>query len=560
MIRNDFHIKNVLIITSLSSLMISQAVSHTVPGVSPNLNNEVRTCLKDIPFEMPEISLPVFSEQTYNITDFGAVPDGHTMNSIAINQAILKCSQSGGGTVIIPPGLWLTGPIELQSNVNLHLQNGALVVFSPNRNDFPIIKPPAKRFTTSPLITGYNLENIAITGEGIFDGNGQEWRPVKKFKTTTGQWRDLLNSGGVVSKTGDMWWPSTEAMQGENFLNSLESTRSRKDLGPADYLPARDFLRPNLVSLVNCKIVLVDGPTFKNSPMYAFQPERCENLIIRNVRINNEWWAQNGDGIDISSCKNVLIFKCTVTAGDDAICMKSSRISGQTEPAVQNIVIRDCTVYHGHGGFVIGSNTDGGMRNIFVNNCVFAGTDVGLRFKSARDRGGLVENIIIRNVRMKDIVNEAIFFNTYYEGVGRENEIIRVTEDTPVFTNFDIDSIVCIGASQAISVVGLPEMPISKIRIRNSYLAAAGGFSAEYAREFTLEDVSIIPKSGPVFQLAQCAGFNLNSIGFPKSATEFMTLSGKNTQDIRIRNTVLSSLTNPLIFSKEVDKRMVTVE
>jgi len=482
------------------------------------------------------------------------------MNSTAINQAILKCSQSGGGTVIIPPGLWLTGPIELHSNVNLHLQNGALVVFSPNRNDYPIIKPPAKRFTTSPLITGYNLENIAITGEGIFDGNGQEWRPVKKFKTTTGQWRDLLNSGGVVSKTGDMWWPSTEAMQGENFLNSLESTRSRKDLGPADYLPARDFLRPNLVSLVNCKIVLVDGPTFKNSPMYAFQPERCENLIIRNIRINNEWWAQNGDGIDISSCKNVLIFKCTVTAGDDAICMKSSRISDQTEPAVQNIVIRDCTVYHGHGGFVIGSNTDGGMRNIFVNNCVFAGTDVGLRFKSARDRGGLVENIIIRNIRMKDIVNEAIFFNTYYEGVGRENKVIPVTEDTPVFTNFDIDSIVCIGASQAISVVGLPEMPISKIRIRNSYLAAAGGFSAEYAREFTLENISIIPKSGPVFQLAQCAGFNLNSIGFPKSATEFMTLSGKNTQDIRIRNTVLSSLTNPVIFSKEVDKRMVTVE
>jgi len=553
-------IKTTLIVMSLIAAPVFSAAPGEPAGDLSNLKTEVSACLNGVPFSMPAIPLPEFPDQRLIITDFGAVGDGHTMNSIAINQAILKCSQSGGGTVIVPPGLWLTGPIKLQSNVNLHLQAGALVVFSTDRNDYPVIKPPAKRFTTSPLITGYNLENIAITGAGVFDGNGQEWRPVKKFKTTAGQWRDLLNSGGVVNKTGDMWWPSVEALHGEDYLNSLGSTRSTKDLGPVDYLPARDFLRPNLVSLVNCKIVLVEGITFKNSPMYAFQPERSENLIIRNIKINNEWWAQNGDGIDISSCKNVLIFKCTVTAGDDAICMKSSRISGQTEPAVQNIVIRDCIVYHGHGGFVIGSNTDGGMRNIFINNCVFIGTDVGLRFKSARDRGGLVENIFIQNIRMKDIVNEAILFNTYYEGVGRENEIVPVTEDTPVFTNFDLDSIVCIGASQAIRIMGLPEMPVSKIRISNSYLAAEGGFSAEYAREFTLENISIIPKSGPVFQLAQCAGFNLNSIGFPKSATEFMNLSGKNTRDIRIRNTVLSSLATPLIFSKEVDKKSVSVE
>jgi hypothetical protein len=149
MIRNNFHLKNVLIISSLFSLLIAQTITGTVPGVSPDLDDEMYASLKDLPFEMPEILLPEFSEQTYLITDFGAVSDGRTLNSTAINQAILKCSQSGGGTVIIPPGLWLTGPIELQSNVNLHLQNGALVVFSPNRADYLIVLPPGKRPTTS---------------------------------------------------------------------------------------------------------------------------------------------------------------------------------------------------------------------------------------------------------------------------------------------------------------------------------------------------------------------------------------------------------------------------
>ena len=560
MIRKNDRLKTLPFFTILLPILACMVFSCNPPGGSSSLKAEVLAYLRDVPFTMPEIPLPEFPDRTFSITDFGAIGDGHTMNSAAINQAILKCSQSGGGKVIVPPGLWLTGPLELHSNVNLHLQSGAFVVFSPDRNDYPITKPPAKRFTTLPLITGYNLENIAITGEGIFDGNGEEWRPVKKFKTTASQWRDLLKSGGVVNQSDDMWWPSAEAMRGQNYINTLELAKPRKDLRAADYLPARDFIRPDLVSLINCNTVLVDGPTFKNSPMYAFHPEHCENLIIRNIKINNEWWAQNGDGIDISSCKNVLIYKCSVTAGDDAICMKSSKDSGQSGPALQNIVIRDCTVYRGHGGFVIGSNTDGGMRNVFVDNCVFIGTDVGLRFKSARDRGGLVENIIIRNIRMKDIVNEAVLFNTYYEGVGRDNKTSPVTEDTPIFTNFSLDSIVCLGASQAISVVGLPEMPISRIRISNSYLAADVGFSAEYACDFTLENVSIVPKTGPIFQLAQSSDFSLNNIEFPGSATEFMSLSGKNTQSIRILNTPLSALKTPLVFSKEVDVREVTME
>jgi len=523
-------------------------------------DNEVHRYLNDVPFDMPEIVVPVFPDRLFDIADFGAIGNGLTLNTTAINDAIKACAQSGGGTVIIPKGLWLTGPLKMANNVNLHLQNGALVIFSPNRSDYPIINLPGKGFTTQPLIYGENLENIAITGDGVFDGCGENWRPVKKFKTTASQWQELQKSGGVVNRSGDIWWPSVEAMQGEHFLDSLFATKSKKELVAEDFLPARDFLRPELVLLNNCKGVLVDGPTFKNSPKWAFHTQRCENVIIRNAKINNEWWAQNGDGIDISSCKNVLIYQCTVTAGDDAICMKSSKTKGQTEPGIQNVIVRDCIVYRGHGGFVIGSNTDGGMRNIFVDNCVFIGTDIGLRFKSARDRGGLVENVIIRNVYMKDIVNEAILFNTYYENIGREEKTYPVTEKTPIFTNFQLDSIFCFSARQAVGVVGLPEMPISKVTIRNSTLLANAGFTAENARDFILENVTIIPKTDPILRLTQCANFRLDTIGFPTTTSTFMILSGKKTQSIRIKNTALSSLKNPIIFSKEVNPHSLVIE
>ena len=522
--------------------------------------NEVNRYLGDIPFEMPEIALPEFPERALNVTDFGAIGNGLTMNTTAINNAIKACSQSGGGTVIMPKGLWLTGPLKMANNVNLHLQNGALVIFSPNRSDYPIINLPGKGFTTHPLIYGEKLENVAITGEGVFDGCGENWRPVKKFKTTASQWQELLKSGGVVNHSGDIWWPSVEAMQGEHYRDSLLATKPKKQLTAEDFLPARDFLRPELLLLNNCQRVLFDGPTFKNSPKWAFHTQRCENIIIRNVKINNEWWAQNGDGIDISSCKNVLIYKCTVTAGDDAICLKSSKTKGQTEPSLQNVVVRDCIVYRGHGGFVIGSNTDGGMQNIFVDNCIFVGTDIGLRFKSARDRGGLVENVIIRNIYMKDIVNEAILFNTYYENIGREEKTYPVTEKTPIFTNFRLDSIFCFGARQAIGVVGLPEMPVHRIVIRNSILSADVGVTAENARDFTLENVSIIPKTDPILHLTQCANFHLDTIGFPATISTFMKLSGKNTQAIHIKNTALSSFKNPIIFSAEVNPNSVVVE
>lgn len=501
---------------------------------------------------------PTFPDKTFFVTDFGATGDGHTLNTEPFRKAIESCSKSGGGTVVVPAGLWLTGPIELQSNVNLHFERGALVVFSPDHNNYPIIKPPKRSFTAMSPIYGANLENIAVTGEGVLDGSGDTWRPVKKSKTTESQWKNLVKSGGVVDEQTQLWWPSQEALNGEQFIKDLNKKNGRPTA--EDFLPARDFLRPYMVLLANCKNVLIDGPTFKNSPKFALVPSWCENVIFRNVKINNEWWAQNGDGIDISSCKNVLVDRCTVTAGDDGIAMKSSEDKEIGNPTLENVVVRNCIVYQAHGGFVIGSNTDGGMRNVFVSNCNFIGTDVGLRFKSARDRGALVEDIYVKNIFMKDIVEEAILFDTYYEDKGPGAKAPAANKFTPRFEKFYIDSIYCDGAKQAVLVKGLPEMPIKDIQISNSYISAGKGFESLYADGFKLSKVEIVAKKGPVYSFDQSSDFVLDHVKIPAKPEAFLQVDGASTKNIIIQNTGQADVSKSIRYGNNANTNSVIIK
>ncbi|MBN1348325.1 glycoside hydrolase family 28 protein [candidate division KSB1 bacterium] len=525
-----------------------------------NLQLEVHACLKNIPFKMSEIQLPEFPERSFNIVDYGAVGDGHTLNTDAIHKAVEICAQSGGGKVIVPSGMWLTGPIRLESNINLHLKPGALILFTPDHTQYPIIKAPERGFNVASPVYGFNLENIAITGDGILDGSGESWRPVKKFKTTESQWKALVNSGGVVEKEGKIWWHSQEAMDGAQYLKRLKASKRKKELTAEDYLPAREYLRPYMVLLINCKKVLLDGVTVKNSPKFALVPNWCEDVVIRDVKVNNEWWAQNGDGIDINCGKNVLIYKCKVTAGDDGICMKSGMKKNSNEPALSNIVISDCIVYHGHGGFVIGSNTDAGMKNIYIKNCNFIGTDVGLRFKSGRDRGGLVESIHIKNIYMKDIVNEAILFDTHYENTGAFNQVVPVTETTPRFEKFYMDSVYCVGAKQAVLVAGLPEMPIQDITMTNMAISSEKGFESLYAANFVLKNVKIKPKQGEVYSLNQSKKFLIENGFCPKNTNVFMKVKGKDTKSIRVMKTDLSSAKIAVEYGDNSNKDAVFLE
>ena len=391
---------------------------------------------KDLPFSMPEVEQPSFPDYQVNICDFGAKSDGVTLNTEAINNAIKAVHDKGGGKVIIPEGLWLTGPIVLQSNVNLHAEKNALIVFSSDTSLYPIITTSfegldAKR-CQSP-ISAMNAENIAITGYGVFDGAGDRWRPVKKDKMTDRQWKNLVNSGGKVDENGKVWYPNEGALKASVLMAG--SGDKRTEITSEEWEDMKSWLRPVLLSIVKSKKILLEGVTFKNSPSWCLHPLLCESLILNDVKVFNPWYSQNGDALDVESCKNVLIANCFFDAGDDAICLKSGKDEDgrrRGEPC-ENIIVRNNTVLHGHGGFVIGSEMSGGVKNVYVSECSFIGTDVGLRFKSARGRGGVVENIYINNINMIDIPHDALIADLYYAAKSAPGEPIpSVSEETPV--------------------------------------------------------------------------------------------------------------------------------
>jgi polygalacturonase len=499
------------------------------------------------------VKQPVFKKDSFYITKFGAKPDGLTLNTTSINTAINECSRKGGGIVVVPAGLWLTGPIELKSNVNLHLQKNALLQFTNDFNQYKLVagnwEGLAQMRNQSPL-SATNATNVAITGFGIIDGNGDAWRMVKKDKLTETQWKRLVASGGALSEDKKTWYPSEKSLKGSTLKNPGEIT---PDKTPEFYEGIKDFLRPNLLVFNNCKKVLLEGVTFQNSPAWCLHPLMCEDLTVRNVYAKNPWYAQNGDGIDVESCKNVLIENSTFDVGDDGICIKSGRDEAGRKRGMptENLIARNCTVYHAHGGFVIGSEMSGGARNLYVENCTFIGTDVGLRFKTTRGRGGIVENIFINNIAMKDIVGEAILFDMYYAaqdpvplaGEKREPpkvETLPVTEATPQFRNFYIKNIVCNGAEKAIFVRGLPEMNVKNIVLEDMILQANKGLDMTEGSDIVLKNIRLVTKEiDPVMNIHNSRNISLNKIGY-SNADVLLNVSGEKSNGISVTATDLS--------------------
>lgn len=485
-----------------------------------------------------------FPSRIFDITDYGAVADGKTKNTKAFAKAIEACVQAGGGRVNVPAGLWLTGPIELASNLDLHLELGAVILFSPDFEDYPVVRQNYEGWEQvrcqSPL-TGIELENIAITGDGVIDGSGQAWRPVKKIKMTAFQWQALLESGGVLNATQDIWWPNEAALNGHVLLEGLR----QRNAPLADYGFVRSYLRPVMVSLVKCKRVLLDGPTFQNSPGWNIHPVLCENVIVRDITVRNPWFSQNGDGIDIDSCRHVLLTRSCFDVGDDAICLKSGRGEAGRQRGVptEDITITDCTVYHGHGGVTVGSEMSGGVRNVTVKNCTFLGTDIGLRFKSTRGRGGVVENITIENVRMVDIAKDAIRFNLFYSGntlvpvEGAYDKVVEpaaepVDEGTPCFRKIKIKDVICRGAGWAVWLQGLPEMPIQEVALENVQITADEGVACVDADQLSFKNVTIEPKSGYGFWLFNSRNIRMENIKTNAADGNTVKLSGSKTEGI----------------------------
>lgn len=493
--------------------------------------------------KLPVIRATGFKKDTFNIIKYGAVADGITLNTKSINAAIEACNKKGGGVVIVPPGLWLTGPIVLRSNVNLCVQRSAILQFTSDKSQYKIIASnweglPAAR-NESPL-SATNASNIAITGNGIIDGNGDGWRAVKKDKLTESQWKNLQKKGGVVDNDNRTWYPS-EAFQKAAKMDKPGVLLNGKTI--ADYDSIKDFLRPNLLVFTSCDRVLLEGVTFQNSAAWCLHPLMSSNITIRSVTVKNPWYAQNGDGLDLESCSNVLVENSTFDVGDDGICIKSGRDAEGRKRAMptKDVIIRNCVVYHAHGGFVIGSEMSGGANNIFVDNCTFIGTDIGLRFKTTRGRGGIVENIFINNIAMRDIPGEAILFDMYYmakdpivlAGEKREApkvELLPVNEETPRFRNFDIKNVVCYGAEKAIFIRGLPEMNIHDIKLTNITVSSKKGVEINEAYGITFENVKVITGgSAPLIDINNSKNIIFDKFSTTDDPSTFIRLAGEKT-------------------------------
>ena len=488
-----------------------------------------------VPFNMEAVPEIKFKNNTLSISDCGAIGNGTYDNTEAFRKAIDSVAGKGGGHVIVPQGIWLTGPIVMKSNIDLHLEKGALIFFTKDKKQYKIAPSTFEGLNTRRCvsqISGDNLENIAITGEGVIDGNGDVWRAVKKRKMAPYEWNKLVKKGGIVED--EQWYPSQSYLDGKRMAEDQNIPIVDND---STWENIRDFLRPTLLGFKNCKNIVLDGVMFQNSPSWCLHPLMCKNIRISNITVRNPWYAQNGDALDLESCQNAIVYNSTFDAGDDAICIKSGKDEDgrKRNMPCKNIVVKNCTVLHGHGGFVVGSEMSGGAKNMYVKDCLFMGTDVGLRFKSKRGRGGVVENVFIDKVNMIDIKGEAILFDLFY-GNKNVTDKGKVPADitTPEFKSIHIKNINCNGAKKAMFFNGLPEKNITEVSLENINITSDNGAEMVDAANITMTNADINCKKGAMLKLTRVKDSTFDNIKSSQSDINNVEKSG--CQNINTRN------------------------
>ena len=438
---------------------------------------------QNLPVELKQVVSFDIPDNTVSIADFGGVGDGVALNTEAFRKAISALTKKGGGRLVVPQGVWLTGPIVLNDNIDLHIERNAIVLFSPDKSLF--VDAEGKSSRCDPGIKASKRKNIAITGEGIIDGNGAQWRPVKRSKVSDTEWKRFAAIGGVERQNGALWYPWDVKAGYKNIADTPENQeKSRQDL----------------IRLTDCENILIEGVTVQNSPRFHVHPCNSKNIIIDGITVRCPWNAQNGDAIDLSDCHQALIVNSVVDAGDDGICMKSGKAKATAlVNGCEDILIEDNTVFHAHGGFVIGSEDITGMKRIVVRRCRFSGTDTGLRFKSGIGRGGKTEDIHISDIVMNDITDEAIVFQCDYvdRPAGSEGKKAKTSgsEFVPEFTDIHISNVVCRGAKTAIKAKGIEGMNcIHDIEIANSTIVytSKGADIDEATAKVKLSNVNIV--------------------------------------------------------------------
>ena len=408
-------------------------------------------------------ALPQIPEKKLSVTDFGAKADGKTKDTDAIAKALDAAEKAGGGTVHFPAGTYLTGAVMLRSKVGIHLDKGATLLFSTDPADYPVVLTRwegTECMNYSGLIYARDASDIAITGQGTIDGQGSAWWPwTPRARPTLVKLREM----------------------GETQDDPTKRVMGTPEAG----------LRPTLFEPINCKRILLEGVTFTNSPFWTVHPIYCDDITARNLTIHGT--GPNTDGLNPDSCRNVLIEKCTFDTGDDCVTLKSGRDRDgrRVGRPTENVWVRDCNFKRGHGTVVIGSEMSGGVRNVLAENIVADGNDAGVRIKSRRGRGGVVENIHYRNLTYKNIVKEAITIDMFYD-VGNNPNVKQDSPDAlPVYRNILVENLKCDGAATAIRIRGLEDSPMSNIVLRNVQISAKQGVTITNAPDTRLSDVVV---------------------------------------------------------------------
>ncbi len=388
------------------------------------------------------VPLPKIPDRTFKISDFAAKADGKTFDTHAFQSAIDACTKAGGGIVDVPPGQYLVTPFVLASNLNLHLEAGAVIRLTPNPDDYNLVNG-----LYDSAITLRDGHDIAITGAGTIDGQGARF------------WKELPLKG-----TDPMIW---------------------------QWLPHR----PALIMLTNCTNILVQGVTLTNSPMFHLLPMQCKNVTIQGIHIKAPAISPNTDGIDPSG-QNYLIENCTIDTGDDCIAVKAGGMLDAAHPSCENFLIQNCTFLHGHG-MSVGSETSGGLRNMLVRNCSFTGTDAGIRIKSSRNRGGPVEYVTYENLTMHNVKN-SILITSYYPKIPTDprQDRARALDRTPSVSHIRITDVTSTDSQIAGQIVGLPEMPLVDIILTRVHVAAKKPMQIFHANGVQFIDCRITSTKG----------------------------------------------------------------
>lgn len=443
---------NQLIYSLLITILVAGLSACTNPGSNEqggngqNLSDLEYDPWDDVEGILEQIAPPEFPDRDFLLSDYGAVEGGEQDNTEAFRQAIEACSQAGGGRVVVPEGNYLSGPIYLQSNVNLHVPAGSTISFSTNPEDYlPLVFTRwegVELMNYSPLIYAFEEENIAITGEGTLDGqaNGTNWWPWKG-KESYGWQQGMPHQGdegnrAALFEMAEKGVPVEERLFGEGH-----------------------YLRPQFVQPYRCENVLIQGLTIINSPMWILNPVLCNNVSILGVTVESQ--GPNSDGCDPESSKNVHIKDCYFNTGDDCIAIKSGRNADgrRINVASENIVIQDCFMADGHGGVVIGSEISGGARNIFAENCKMNSPhlDRALRIKTSSMRGGVVEDVYLRNIEVGQVAEQVVRVNMFYEDSGAYVPTVKNIE----VRNMTVED----GGKVGVLLEGYEQSPVENIRL-----------------------------------------------------------------------------------------------